>query len=753
MSMISNGTEISDDTTIRSFSEISDEGGIRVSIDLVAAARRHLEFLRTVAESQWLHHQPTLLQAIRRYDELWMPLISDLSVGSTAPMLLPPFDIQWVWHCHTLNPVGYRQYCESRFSKLVGKAVIFDDENEEYALNRCREIWSIRYPSEPFENEVDFDSQVTSVTNEGLLAEVTKQRFLYWKFSEPNMWEIVYLIAARQRYRRFLYLLQRLADGYSRLVPTSDILLMWLTHQSNPSKYEGDMKEMEGELEKVVGVWDSVKEEDVQVSKKLWERMFDQPYEKAGATLDGICPIKSPVYWEVSDTDVNRKYKSMEPRFLLETIVGVHSSRVWTSLSRAELNLGVILWPKSRKLDKNIPQLKLNSKRSTWHLYSEFGTRGIILELRQHGGGGLFKGTSLRNTISFLWNDLLRAPSLTQAKEVDHRLSAVASITPPVQAPYLLKCVPDRVTDDSGAMISDVILRMNRYRPQEGRWLSRTVLDHAGRECFVVRTRVGSGFWRRGGETPATVKSEDRIVEIREGSWSYADIFNSSRYTEKVVGTATPKAAESREKKASWSLSTGDELTIQWEPSSSSSSSSSELQVKLLKGRKMKYRIKEFGSESKEMEDYHEEEEEDEEEGFVTLVRATEENPNGRATALLNWKLLVVELLPDEDAVLVLLLCISILRSVSEMRREDIGSLLVRRRLKETKLGTRDWGSVLLHPSSCSSSISSPHLQPWYLNAKTVMASEETDHTTRQPAFSYSPAEGGYKLYKRGIIT
>lgn len=68
----------------------------------------------------------------------------------------------------------------------------------------------------------------------------------------------------------------------------------------------------------------------------------------------------------------------------------------------------------------------------------------------------------------------------------------MTSITPPVQAPYLLKCVPDRVTDDGGAMISDVILRMRNYRPQEGRWLTRTVLDHSGRECFVIRMRYCS---------------------------------------------------------------------------------------------------------------------------------------------------------------------------------------------------------------------------------------------------------------------
>lgn len=144
----------------------------------------------------------------------------------------------------------------------------------------------------------------------------------------------------------------------------------------------------------------------------------------------------------------------------------------------------------------------------------------------------------------------------------------------------------------------------------------------------------------------------------------------------------------------------------------------------------------------------------DEDEGFVTLVRFSEDNPSGKATALLNWKLLVVEVLPEEDAVFALLLCITILRSVSERRTEDVGSLLIRRRVKETKLGTRDWGSVVLHPSSLSSNnnISSPYILPWYWNAREVMSSGET-HAVRPPVSSYSLVEGGDKLYKRGIIT
>ncbi|KAL2941098.1 Glycine-rich domain-containing protein 1 [Bienertia sinuspersici] len=125
--------------------------------NLVSAARRNLKFLRYVSDSDWLHHPSTLSEAIRRYEELWMPLISDLMVelNQRPPMILPPFDVEWVWYCHTLNPVHYRQYCETRFSKVIGRVAIFDEQNEEYAVNICREIWAKKYPNEAFENEVE----------------------------------------------------------------------------------------------------------------------------------------------------------------------------------------------------------------------------------------------------------------------------------------------------------------------------------------------------------------------------------------------------------------------------------------------------------------------------------------------------------------------------------------------------------------------------------------------------------------------
>ncbi|KAL1188088.1 hypothetical protein V5N11_003123 [Cardamine amara subsp. amara] len=343
--------------------------------------------------------------------------------------------------------------------------------------------------------------------------------------------------------------------------------------------------------------------------------------------------------------------------------------------------------------------------------------------------------------IEFAWNDLLRAHSLASGRFLGKQVGVFASVTPPVQAPYLLRFVPDRVTDDSGAMVSDSIQRTNNFRPQEGRWLTRTVLDHVGRECFVIRIRVGKGVFKRGGEVPSPVKSEERITEIRVGSWSYVE-GSIGKAPAMVVGTVMPKEPV-EDWEAAWEFSTGDELRIRWD----SSGSISELglhsrnlgsMVRLLTGRKMQYKG----------------EDEEDDEGFVTVVRSTEEDPTENATALIDWKHQAVEFLPEEDAVFILLLSVSILRSVTHKRREDVGKLLVRKRITEAT-GERDWGSVIVDASSSNvSSFSSPYVEPWYRNSGKVMALEEKAQVARYPypVMSYSNVDGGDNLYKHVIF-
>lgn len=71
-------------------------------------------------------------------------------------------------------------------------------------------------------------------------------------------------------------------------------------------------------MKKILKVGDALKEEDVKETKILWERTFDQPYEKAGAAAIARPISEPPFYWDITDTDANTKYKSLVPRFLFE---------------------------------------------------------------------------------------------------------------------------------------------------------------------------------------------------------------------------------------------------------------------------------------------------------------------------------------------------------------------------------------------------------------------------------------------------
>lgn len=89
--------------------------------------------------------------------------------------------------------------------------------------------------------------------------------------------------------------------------------------QSYPLAYAADVGELEAGLEKVAGSEQVVEDEDIKATKRLWETTFDRPYERAGATIERAFSDRGPVIiWDSSDIDVNRKFKALEPRFLLE---------------------------------------------------------------------------------------------------------------------------------------------------------------------------------------------------------------------------------------------------------------------------------------------------------------------------------------------------------------------------------------------------------------------------------------------------
>ncbi|KAH9305591.1 hypothetical protein KI387_009995, partial [Taxus chinensis] len=267
------------------------------------------------------------------YKQIWMPLAAEMGQSQA---LLPPLDVQWVWHCHCLNPDAYQKFCVEQYSKIIDRPLLLDAKSEAEAMSRCKRIWSERFPSEAFDLRVKHRPGVVypvtsseSKLDKGsfdLAAAIFKQCSLNEQVFQPFMWETQFLVAAKERYKCFLHLVNKHGETFA-CVPNLDILLMWTTHQTYPVAYAKDVEWLNGvyggaAIERGPNV---VSEEDLHETARLWDNTFGKPYEKAGATFDSI-PSKSlsipkPIYWEYQDIDVNGKHRTLEPRYIMEVSI------------------------------------------------------------------------------------------------------------------------------------------------------------------------------------------------------------------------------------------------------------------------------------------------------------------------------------------------------------------------------------------------------------------------------------------------
>lgn len=142
------------------------------------------------------------------------------------------------------------------------------------------------------------------------------------------------------------------------------------------------------------------------------------------------------------------------------------------------------------------------------------------------------------------------------------------------------------------------------------------------------------------------------------------------------------------------------------------------MQARLVNGRKQQYEVPGASPQ--------------EDEGFVTLIRYGPHTPQGKATALFNFKISAMEVVPEEDVVLVLLLCTATMRSIADFGGLSAGNEYTRRRSKENHPGSKDWGSVVLESTPRHS-----HLAHWHWNGGQT-ADDEGDGETHPGASSHT---------------
>jgi len=131
-------------------SQSSTYDKITFSVDLVEACRRELDFLAEVDRHDALTtSRPVIRQAIRRYEQFWLPLVA----RHPSESLVPGLDVHWVWHCHMLAPYSY----VSDVTRLAGRVVdhrLMTRSELEKARKKTRQLWVATYQDEPF--DVDF---------------------------------------------------------------------------------------------------------------------------------------------------------------------------------------------------------------------------------------------------------------------------------------------------------------------------------------------------------------------------------------------------------------------------------------------------------------------------------------------------------------------------------------------------------------------------------------------------------------------
>ncbi|CAN7019371.1 unnamed protein product [Brassica rapa subsp. trilocularis] len=284
---------------------------IEISIDLIAEAKKHLQFLGVVDRNRWLYDGPALKRAIYRYNAYWLPLLAKHSESSSTfeGPLVPPFDCewvetqQWVWHCHRLNPVRYKSDCEEFYGRVLDNSGIVSSANGSCKL-QTEKLWKRLYPMEPYDLDLDMAisepiSPFEKCTSYDLVSAAKRQSSFYLEVSRANVDSEIIMEEAVGRYKAFLYLIKQNREKTIKLisVPTYDIDLIWHTHQLNPSSYYKDMVKIFGNILQHDDTADSDTSEGMNLDTVFsgttaqWEETFGQRYWKESMDTTPHTPV------------------------------------------------------------------------------------------------------------------------------------------------------------------------------------------------------------------------------------------------------------------------------------------------------------------------------------------------------------------------------------------------------------------------------------------------------------------------------
>ncbi|XP_021371698.1 glycine-rich domain-containing protein 1-like [Mizuhopecten yessoensis] len=269
---------------------------LQFSFDLVEAVLHHVDFLSRVDQYSCLRKGKHLEEALRRYEELWLPLAAE----HKDKVLSAPLDIEWVWHCHILSPLAYKRDCESFVGGIVNHRLL-SRQDRNTAVEVSKDLWMQKYgEKEPFKihlpmgkelkEEEGEDWTFTSQLKYDVRAAAGRQSLFYYNVSLPHYRDRQFIGRCVHRYQQFLYLMTLVKKAF--LVPCYDNDLVWHTHQLFPVTYRQDTERILG---RVLNHDDSTDDRSPGSTLnnsyantcKLWKEAFGQHYSSPGAMYRG----------------------------------------------------------------------------------------------------------------------------------------------------------------------------------------------------------------------------------------------------------------------------------------------------------------------------------------------------------------------------------------------------------------------------------------------------------------------------------
>ena len=270
-------------------------------IDLVTAAQAEYEFLRMVDEHPALSKEPVIRNAIYRYEQYWLPLVAEYE----EEFLPAPLDIEWVWHCHILNPSHYRKDC----TKIVNKVVDHRPYKlYEHNISLSKIYWKDKYKNVPFDIDLKniapimIEPYYIQKSGYDIASATLRQRSFNYSSSLPHYRDRKFLEKAVRRY--YIMLEIKKSHPSTFIVPCYDNDLIWHTHQQHHLAYHQDTLSILG---KMLNHNDTTTDRSPgselakgsAVTRRLW-RKKSKRFSVPGTLYRGEPPMPQPeqdLYW------------------------------------------------------------------------------------------------------------------------------------------------------------------------------------------------------------------------------------------------------------------------------------------------------------------------------------------------------------------------------------------------------------------------------------------------------------------------